>query len=269
MARNGSGGYSLPSSPFVYDTVADEAEVNANFSDLGTEIANSIAADGQTNPTANLPMAGFRHTGVGDATQLTQYASAKQVQNNTLSWCGTAGGTANAITLSPSIAATDYVAGQVFEFIAASNNSGAVTVSVSGLTAKNVRWRGAALSGNEIVAGKSYSILYDGTQFQISALSGSIVVLGEAKAWVTINGSGSIQDSFGVSGVVKNGTGDFTITFSTAFQNITYAIVALSNGVTIQNTTPTTTTCRIKVIDVAGTPIDPSPLLYVVAFGRQ
>lgn len=47
-----------------------------------------------------------------------------------------------------------------------------------------------------------------------------------AKAWVNFNGTGTIasRDSLGVSGLVDNGTGDYTITFSNAFDNANYAI---------------------------------------------
>ena len=44
---------------------------------------------------------------------------------------------------------------------------------------------------------------------------------GIAKAWVNFTGSSSptIQNSFNVSSVTYNGTGDFTITFTTAMPN--------------------------------------------------
>ena len=54
MARNGSGTYSLPEDPFVFDTVIEETKVNANFSDIATEITNSIDKDGQTPITGIL-----------------------------------------------------------------------------------------------------------------------------------------------------------------------------------------------------------------------
>ena len=54
MARNGSGTYSLPEDAFVFDTVIEETKVNANFSDIATEITNSIDKDGQTPITGIL-----------------------------------------------------------------------------------------------------------------------------------------------------------------------------------------------------------------------
>lgn len=66
MARNGSGAYSLPSgNPVVTGTVISSTWANTTLSDIGTALTNSIAKDGQTTPTANLPMGGYKHTGLG------------------------------------------------------------------------------------------------------------------------------------------------------------------------------------------------------------
>lgn len=46
------------------------------------------------------------------------------------------------------------------------------------------------------------------------------------KAWVTFNGSGTILASFGVASVVRNSTGNYTVTFSTPMVDAYYAAVA-------------------------------------------
>ena len=49
-----------------------------------------------------------------------------------------------------------------------------------------------------------------------------------AKAWVNFNGTtspGTIRSSFNVSSVTKNGTGNYTINFSTAMADANYSIV--------------------------------------------
>jgi hypothetical protein len=47
---------------------------------------------------------------------------------------------------------------------------------------------------------------------------------GRAKAWVNFNGNaGAVGDSYNVSSVTVNGTGDFTINFTTAFSNANYS----------------------------------------------
>ena len=56
------------------------------------------------------------------------------------------------------------------------------------------------------------------------------VAQGRAKAWVNFNGTGTvaIRDDFKVSSITDNGTGDYTVTFSSAMSNANYA-VALSH----------------------------------------
>tara|TARA_R100000773_G_scaffold43106_1_gene41118 strand:- start:641 stop:1048 length:408 start_codon:yes stop_codon:yes gene_type:complete len=47
------------------------------------------------------------------------------------------------------------------------------------------------------------------------------------KSWITFVGEGtvSIRQSFNVSSITDNGTGDYTITYATAFSNTTYCLV--------------------------------------------
>ena len=53
-------------------------------------------------------------------------------------------------------------------------------------------------------------------------------ISGSAKAWVNFNGTtspGTINASFNVSSVTRNGTGDYTVNFTNAFANTNYATV--------------------------------------------
>lgn len=65
MPRNGSGTYSRAVSNYVYNTVIDQAQVNSEMDDIATALTASLAKDGQTVPTANLPMGGYKLTGLG------------------------------------------------------------------------------------------------------------------------------------------------------------------------------------------------------------
>ena len=51
------------------------------------------------------------------------------------------------------------------------------------------------------------------------------IAQGRAKSWINFNGSGTvaIRDSFNVSSLTDNGTGNYTVSFSTAMANTTYA----------------------------------------------
>jgi len=53
--RNGSGTYTVPNT-FTAGQTITASGFNQNFSDIGTEISNSVAADGQTTMTAPLKL---------------------------------------------------------------------------------------------------------------------------------------------------------------------------------------------------------------------
>ncbi len=63
------------------------------------------------------------------------------------------------------------------------------------------------------------------------SLDTSYVFNGVAKAWSNVNGTGTaaINDSFNVSGITDNGTGDTTNTYSNAMSNTTY-VMTVSGG---------------------------------------
>lgn len=87
-------------------------------------------------------------------------------------WAGTAGGTANAIELTPDPALTEYAAGDFYFFLSSSaSTSGTVTVDISGLGTKNIKKIGATgktdLAVGDIQSGVIVGIVYDGTDFVI------------------------------------------------------------------------------------------------------
>ena len=71
---------------------------------------------------------------------------------------------------------------------------------------------------------------------------------GVAKAWVNFNGTnGATNDSFDIASVVRNGTGDYTITFSFSMPNANYASLAtaLGQGVIASISSQSTDSMRI------------------------
>jgi hypothetical protein len=62
--RNGAGIFTVTNPDFVSGTTISSSEMDANFSDVATGITQSIAADGQTTITANLPMNSKKLTGL-------------------------------------------------------------------------------------------------------------------------------------------------------------------------------------------------------------
>ena len=170
--------------------------------DFTTGINSTLNKDGSNVPSANLPMGGFRHTGVGLATARDSYATLGQAQDGTAIWGGTSGGTANAQTLTLSPAITAYAAGQRFGYFAVATNTGALTININGLGAKAVQWRNLALTGNEIEINAAVEIVYDGTAFQSVQLAGKATSRAQAPTLAQVQDSTALWG--GTSGGAAN-----------------------------------------------------------------
>lgn len=218
----------------------------------------------------------------------------------------TAGGTANALTLTYGAAPPALVQGLRFSFVAAAANTGAATLNVSGLGATAIKKPGAsglaALTGGEIQAGQVVDVAYDGTEFVMTSpaanlgtvssvsggngLTGSVTSSGSLdvgagtgitvaadsvsvdkatqadmeaqtaskvvcadnakwhpgmpKAWVKFHWTGSaisVDASYGVSGVVRNSQGNYTVSFSTAFSSANYGALVSAGSSTVPAST--------------------------------
>jgi len=187
MSYNGSGTFVINSTgqPVVTNTVISSTAFNALTADLATGLTTALTKDGQTTPTANIPMGTFKFTGLGAGSSATDSANLSQVQSSVGSFLTAAGTDTITASVSPSLSA--YAVGQTFKFIAAATNTGAVTINISTLGAKSILKNGAtALSAGELVSGSMYQIVYDGTQFQLIGAGG--VTAGKAIAFSIIFG---------------------------------------------------------------------------------
>jgi hypothetical protein len=165
MPRDGAGNYTVPYPDFVPGTVIDQSQVDANFADIASAIAQSIARNGEAVPSQNLPMGGKAHTGVADATAADQYAAVRQVQRSGITWCGTSTGTgsAYAVTLSPAFTGA-YTAGMRVQFRVHADSLASPTLNVSSIGAKGIQWfrRGVLsdLPAGALVVGSVVDVSY-------------------------------------------------------------------------------------------------------------
>jgi len=205
MARNGAGTYTLPAgNPVTTGTTISSSWANNTLNDIASGLTTSLAYDGQTAPVANLPMATFAHTGVGNATVRTMYAAAGQVQDGTFQFLTSVAGT-NTITGIAPLSMSALVAGQTFRFVAAATNTSGVTLNINSIGAKAITRNGTtALTANDILINSAVTVIYDGTQFQllnpantvpagiITMWSGTIATI--PSGWLLCNGSSGTPD---------------------------------------------------------------------------
>jgi hypothetical protein len=113
------------------------------------------------------------------------------------------------------------------------------------------------MAGTLITSTLQGTTLTDGT----NSTSTTNCIQGSAKAWVNFNGTGTvaIRASYNVSSITDDGTGQYTINFTTAFANTNYSTIgsgypASSGSPAFTNATRvitafsnTSSSCRIQI----------------------
>jgi hypothetical protein len=168
MSYNGTGTFNINTAgqPVVTGTTITSTAFNLLTADLATGLTTALTKDGQTTPTANIPMGTFKLTGLGAGTSATDAAQYGQLQAGATTIATVTGTDTLTGSLTPAIAA--YATGNLFSFVAAATNTGAATINLNSLGAKSITKSGTtALAASDLVIGRVYLIEYDGTRFQL------------------------------------------------------------------------------------------------------
>jgi hypothetical protein len=138
-------------------------------------------------------------------------------------------------------------------FAATADNSGVLTLQSNGTSAASV----------------------SGSNFQMDSGYGSVATAYGCRAWVNFNGTGTvaIRASGNVTSITDNGTGDYTVNFTTALPDTNYAPVGISDATlnvdnnprTIQFISFSTSALRISTNDNTGVRED-SPFVNIAIF---
>lgn len=178
MPFNGSGTFIRTDGTFTGSTVFQQERdagedilalnLDTEAQDMADGLTNCVTRDGQSPPTANLPMGGFILTGLGLGTARTTSIRLDQVQDGTVINAGTFGGAATALTATLSPAITSYAARMRIVGTAASSVTGAATIQLNGISSppavrKKLASGLSAITGGEWIAGQTISFTYDGT----------------------------------------------------------------------------------------------------------
>lgn len=168
-----------------------DTRMDAEMDGFANGLTNCVTKDGQTNPVANLPMNGFRHTGVGNSSSPSSYPSTSQVQNGSFNYAVDTGAV-NAYVVSLSPAPTAYVEGMDVFMRTANTNTASPTINVNSLGVRGIFTNsGAALNPGSITAGGITHLKYNGTDFRIVG-EGNVAYVNSPNIW---NQPQSIQGS--------------------------------------------------------------------------
>ncbi len=205
----------------------------------------NVASDTGTNP-------------VGDVTGTWKLSDSAFLANAGATYQDSGSANAYVLALSTNLQSVDsYKDGMTVTFKAGNSNTGPSTVNINGLGVKSItRSDGSALVAGDINAGEYNQFTYNlaSDRFEISMVQVEFATQADqeglaeagkavtpsvqqyhpsaAKAFAAFNGIGvvSLEESYNVSGIIDNGTGDYTITFSNAMSAATYGYSVASES---------------------------------------
>ncbi len=200
MSYNGTGTFDVftPGNPVVTGTPIDSSVHNNTMSDFAVGLTNAMTRDGQSPATSNIPLGGFKLTGLGaattagDAVRFEQLPGASNLLPIASGGTGsstaaaarsslgfdvseitqeytafTSTGTAPNFVLTPSPAITSYSANQRFRVKFNATGAGADFINISGVGNKSLKQYdsiGAKIAA-VISSGQLTDVEYDGVDF--------------------------------------------------------------------------------------------------------
>ena len=113
---------------------------------------------------------------------------------------------------------------------------------------------------------------------QFATVSGTAPIY-PCRAWVNFNGTGTvaIRASGNVTSITDNGTGDYTVNFTTAMPDANYTPVCFANRantaqspriplIRTDGTLPTTSALRIEMVDTSSTGLGDQAYINIAIF---
>lgn len=137
--------------------------------DIAGGLNSLLLKNGNNTPTANLPMATYKHTGVGNGSARTDYLAVGQLQDSAVNYAAATVSSANVYVATLSPAVTAYTTGMTVRLEFAAINTASATINLNGVGAKTIKdIYGNALIGGELTAGGIMTLIYDGTDMLIA-----------------------------------------------------------------------------------------------------
>jgi len=207
MAYNGSGTFNVytPGTPYVTGTVISSTVANAVNSDFATGLSNAICKDGQSTPTANIPLGGFKLTGLAAGTANGNSVRYEQVGALALAQGAAASGANNDITsLAALTNSTDFRNVLINADFRINQRAYVSAATLAAGSYAHDRWKAGASGGDY-----SFTQLVSSTQITIAAAKSLIQVV-EDKNVVggsyVLSWTGTAQARYGLNSATPSGS---------------------------------------------------------------
>lgn len=221
---------------------------------VGVDVPASTSQAGIVLLAANSEVA----AGTDTAKAATAQGVARAVQAGVYNYAADSG-SANAITVTLAPAPVAYTVGLVVEVLMNATNTGATTINVNGLGTRAVQFNGAALVAGQLSAGRIYSMIYDGTNFQLQTSAAPVITASSFSAsagyiqwsngfkiqWQTITVTTASSQSFSYPSAFNNASvawinGDDASNDVSVFVSSTTA-----GGATVRSSLASSATCTL------------------------
>lgn len=143
---------------------AQATRFDAELDGMATGLENCQTLTGETTPTANSPMGGFKHTGVAAATSTDNYLRADQSSNQVGIYVrDTNTGVTGTISASAAVFPTAFTDGQrvTVKVSADGSTSAPRAIVINGLSANILDNRGSALPASKMLKDGIFELVYD------------------------------------------------------------------------------------------------------------
>ena len=139
--------------------LASRHDEDAN--DTADALNQVLLADGRKPAAGHLKMGGYRVSGLGDAQDAQDAATAKQVQNFAFNYGKDVSGEANAVKVNLSPAVQTLPAGMLLFVKVANDNTGKTTLQINNCAAKPVYLADQEIGEGMLKAGQEYIFFYN------------------------------------------------------------------------------------------------------------
>ena len=164
---------------------AQAVRFDAEFNDVSTALENCQTLTGETTPTANSPMGGFKHTGVAAATSTDNYLRSDQASQQVGIFVrDTNAGVTGKMTASASPFPTAFTEGQRVTVKVSANGSALATraIVINGLSANILGNKGDSIPAAQMHKDGYFDLVYDASASAFRTLNVGNKVAAEKSA---------------------------------------------------------------------------------------